>query len=589
MSKYSHLPLLSLLFFLFSCGGSKTETPKPLPEFSVKVRLNPEPAGLNAITVNDAGKTIVLQYIHFAPIGLDLEKLEWTPMLAKSMPEMETDANGKQLVHVELREEATWDDGKPVTAEDVLFSMKLAKLPTIKQNVIRGFFREVEDILVDPQNPKKYTVVFAQPYMLSPTIAGDMTVLPKHIYDSAGALDKIKLNELHTLGDAFVADSAVIAFSEAFSSEKYNRETIVGCGPYKLESWEAGARITLTRKKDWWGDKVKDGSHFFTANPARIQFEFIKDETAAITSLKAGDLDLMYSIDPLVFTEELPKSEKFTANYNTFTPQLLGYESIGINMRKEPFTDVNVRKALAHLADIDRILNTVYYGLGQKITTYIPASKKEWINNQLVPYDFNPEKAKELLALAGWTDTDGNGILDKQVNGRKKEFKTELLYNAGNPRREKISLLYAEELEKVGIKVEIKVLEIPVLVERLKKHDFELYIGGFLQSVIESDPYQLWHSESGKGGTNFPDFGDAASDSLISAYRSEMDVEKRKGMLKTLQQMIHDQVPVVFLCTGKERIAIKKNLTGTVISDQRPGFWLGTMMPVETTNASAEK
>lgn len=584
-SAFRTLPLAVLALQLVSCGGNKTTdtAPKPVADFSLKVRMTPEPIGLNAITVNDQSKTIILSYISYSPLGVDLEKLDWAPILVKDMPTLETLPDGKQRVTMEIREEATWDNGTPVLAEDVAFSLKTAKLPTVNATSIRGYYRDVEDLQIDPANPRKYTVVFAQPYMLSATIAGDMAIFPKYVYDPKGALDQVTVRELYEKGDEFKADSSILKFSEEFQSDKFNRETVVGCGPYELASWEAGARITLKRKKNWWGDKVKDNSnHYFEAYPGTLVFEFIKDETAAITALKAGEIDMMYSIDPMVFTEDLPKSDKFKQQFNTFTPELLGYESVGINMRKEPLTDVKVRQALAHLADVDRILSSVYYGLGQRINTYIPAIKKDWVNNQLVPYNYDPTKAKQLLAEAGWADADGNGVLEKTVNGRKKEFKIDLFYNSGNVRREKIALLYGEDLQKVGIKAEIKALEIPVLVDKLKKHEFDIYIGGFIQSVIESDPYQLWHTASAKGGTNFPGFGDAKSDSLIDNYRLETDVSKRQQMLKTLQQMIHDQVPVVFLCTGKERIAIKKAYTNEVVSDQRPGFWLGSLKPAET-------
>lgn len=576
--------VFSAVLCLISCGPKKPADKPRTSDFSVKVRMTPEPAGMNAVTVNDQNKTIILNYISYSPIAIDLKKLDWTPVLAKEMPVLESLPDGKQKVTIEIRDEAAWDNGQPITSEDVALSLKIAKLPTINQNSVRGYYRDVEDLVTYPDNPKKYSLIFAQPYMLSATIAGDMALFPKYVYDPQGALDKVTVKELYEKGDDYKADSAVVRFSETFASDKFNRETIVGAGPYEFVSWEPGARITIKRKKDWWGDKVKDGNHYFEAYPGTIVFEFIKDETAAVTALKSGEIDMMYSIDPMVFTQDLPKSEKFTAQYNTFTPELLGYESVGINMRKEPLTDVRTRRALAHLADVDRILGSVYYGLGQRINSYIPAVKKEWINDKLVPYDYNPEKAKQLLAEAGWADSDGNGVLDKKVNGRKKEFKIDLLYNSGNVRREKIALLYAEDLQKAGIKAEIKALEIPVLVDRLKKHDFDIYIGGFIQSVIESDPYQLWHTESAKGATNFPGFGDSRSDSLIDGYRLETDVKKRQAILKDLQQMIHDQVPVVFLCTGKERIAIKKTLTNEVISDQRPGFWLGSLRPAETAS-----
>jgi peptide/nickel transport system substrate-binding protein len=581
---FRHVVIAFTAVSLFSCGGKSTDQKKsgPVADFSVKVRMNPEPAGLNPITINDQNKTVILSYISYSPVAIDLKKLDWAPVLAKEMPVLENLPDGKQKVTIEIREEATWDNGTPVTAEDALFSLKLGKLPTLNQGPIRGYYRDIEDLVLDPNNPKKYSVIFAQPYMLSATIAGDMAFFPKYFYDPKGALDHIKIKDLYDQGDDFKADSSIVKYSEWFSSEKFNRDSIIGCGPYSLVSWESGARITLKRKKDWWGDKVKDDLHYFQAYPSTLVFEFIKDETAAITALKSGEIDMMYSIDPMVFTQDLLKSDKFQAEYNTYTPELLGYESIGINMRKEPFVDVRVRKALAHLADVDRILTSVYYGLGQRINSYIPAIKKDWINNQLVPYNYDIAKAKTLLAEAGWVDSDGNGILDKKVNGRKKEFKIDLMYNAGNVRREKIALLYAEDLLKAGIKAEIKVVEIPVMVDNLKKHNFDIYIGGFIQSVIESDPYQLWHTESAKGGTNFPGYGDAVSDSLIDSYRLETDVKARQTILKDLQRMINEQVPVVFLCTGKERIAIKKSLTDLVTSDQRPGFWLGSIKPTET-------
>lgn len=590
ISSFKYVAVTFAVLSLFACGNKPGEKqPEKVADFSLKIRMNPEPAGLNPITVNDQNKTVILSYINFSPISIDLQKLDWAPLLAKEMPVLENLPDGKQRVTIIIRDEATWDNGTPITAQDALLSIKLAKIPTIQQGPIRGLYNKMEDLIPDPNNPKKFAIIFAEPYMLSATIAGDMTIFPKYFYDPTGALDNIKVKDLYEQGDKFQADSSIIKYSEWFSSDKFNRDSVVGCGPYQLMSWEAGARITLKRKKDWWGDKVQEPrSHYFQAYPSTITFEFIKDETAAITALKSGDIDVMYSIDPMVFTQDLLKSDKFLAEYNTHTPELLGYESIGINMNKEPFTDVKVRKALAHLADVDRILSTVYYGLGQRVNTYIPAIKKEWYNDKLVPYNYDVEKAKALLAEAGWADSDGNGVLDKKVNGRKKEFKIDLMYNAGNVRREKISLLYAEDLLKAGIKADIKVMEVKPMVDKLRAHDFDIYIGGFIQSVVESDPYQLWHTESAMGGTNFAGFGNAQTDSLITAYRLENNVKTRQTMLKELQQLIHEQVPVVFLCTGKERIVIKKAYTNEVVSDQRPGFWLGSLKPV-TTEATADK
>jgi peptide/nickel transport system substrate-binding protein len=570
----------AVLLFLFSCGEKSKKENTDYGEFSVKLRMNPEPAGLNSLTVNDQNKTIILSYIAYPPLGIDMKKLDWTPILAKEMPVTENLPGGKQKVTLEIREEATWDNGSPILAEDVAFSLKLAKLPLINQQYIRGYYRDIEHLQIDPKKPRRYSVIFAAPYMLSSTIAGDMTIFPRYIYDSLGVLNNLTIKRLYDEGDNFKADSSLIAFAEQFSSEKFSRETIVGCGPYALESWEPGQRIVLQRKKNWWGDRVQEKTHYFQAYPTRLIFEFIKDETAAVTALKSGDLDFMYSIDPMIFTQDLPKSEKFTSSFNTFTPNQLGYESIGINTKREPLDDPEVRYALSHLADVERMISSAYYGLGNTITTYIPGSMDGWKNPDLDWIEFNPEIAQKILNAAGWTDSDENGVLDKIIKGKKRELTLELLYNTGNPRREKIALIYAEELNKNGIKTELRMLEIPALVERLKTHDFDFYVGGFIQSVVESDPYQLWHTESARGGTNFTSFGNAESDSLINAYRLESDVKKRQNMSMVLQGMIYENRPVIFLCTGKERMAVKKNLEGILVSDQRPGFWLGGLHPV---------
>jgi peptide/nickel transport system substrate-binding protein len=578
---YAKILSIAVLLLLFSCGEKSKKNTADYGEFSIKLLMNPEPAGLNSLTVNDQNKTIILSYIAYPPLGIDMKKLDWTPILAKEMPVTENLPGGKQKVTLEIREEATWDNGSPILAEDVAFSLKLAKLPLINQQSIRGYYRDIEDLQIDPKNPRRYSVFFAAPYMLSTTIAGDMTIFPRYVYDSAGVLNNITIKRLYDEGENFKADSSLIAFAEQFSSEKFSRETIVGCGPYALESWEPGQRIVLQRKKNWWGDRVQEKSHYFEAYPTRLIFEFIKDETAAITALKSGDLDFMYSIDPMIFTQDLPKSEKFTGAFNTHTPNQLGYESIGINTKREPLDDPEVRYALSHLADAERMISSAYYGLGNTITTYIPGSMEGWKDPELGRIEFNPEKAKKILNAAGWTDSDENGILDKVIKGKKRELKLELIYNTGNPRREKIALIYAEELNKNGIKTDLRMLEIPALVERLKTHDFDFYVGGFIQSVVESDPYQLWHTESARGGTNFTSFGNPESDSLINAYRQEGDVEKRKNMSRVLQRMIFANRPVIFLCTGKERMAVKKNLEGILISDQRPGFWLGGLHPAK--------
>src|SRR5690606_22794356 len=115
-----------------------------------------------------------------------------------------------------------------------------------------------------------------------------------------------------------------------------------------------GQRIVLSKKKNWWGDKYKD-EYFYQANPERLVYTVIKDQTGALTALKGLRLDVMNGIKSKDFVEDLQKSEKVKENFTLSTPLSMAYTYFGLNMRNPKFQDVRVRRALAHLTDVDKM------------------------------------------------------------------------------------------------------------------------------------------------------------------------------------------------------------------------------------------
>lgn len=570
--------LLSSIALINGCGNStKIDTQKKSEPYSVKCRLISEPSNLNSILANDPMKTVILPYLNPGLITIDFKTLDWTPVVAAELPESKILPDGRQIISVKIRPQARWDDNTPVTAKDIEFTLKTILNPGIQSGSFRGFLSSLDSFALDPADPLRYSMIFKEYYFIADRIAADMDPIPAHIWDSNHALDSVSLLSMIRNNSTKKELNILSTFAAKFMEKSADRTFMHGCGPYKLEKWDAGQRITLTKKDNWWGDSLSGQSVLFQAYPTKIIFEIIKDNQTAIAALKSGDIDVMYGIDPLTFTKDLPASAAFTDNFNTFTPNLMSYQSIGINTKNPILSDTSVRKALACMVNIPDMIKVACFGLGKPSATYVHPDNNKWRNTLLNPADFNPEMAKKILSTSGWADSDGDGILDKNIKGRKTKFSLSIIFNNTNATREKIANMYADELKKNGIEAKLESVDLPVMITRMTSHSYDLYVGGLASSVTEPDPYQLWHTASYATGSNLSGFGNAASDEVINQIRKESDPKKRHELQKQLQKMVHDAVPVIYILNEKERIAINKKFDNVVVSDQRPGFWLGSL------------
>ena len=188
-----------------------------------------------------------------------------------------------------------------------------------------------------------------------------------------------------------------------------------------------------------------------------------------------------------------------------------------------------------------------------------------------IPYD--PERARQLLAEAGWKDTDADGVLDKVVDGRKVDFRFKFLLNSGNEQREQIMLILDDEFKKVGIDAEIQKLEWSVFLENLRTRDFDAYVGAWVNDPIPTDPYQLWHSsQADNNGSNYTSFKNARADKLIEMNRLEFDENKRIALMKEFQQIVVDEQPYTFLWMPLWPSVYNKRLQNVNYSLARPGY-----------------
>lgn len=567
-------------YFLFAiwlsaCAGPSAKEPeKVAPKtFNVVSRAATELRSLNPITGTGEPKSFIEYHMFQSLITIDFRTLDVIPLLAIELPVVEP-KDGLLMISYEIRPEARWDNGDPITGHDVAFTLKVIKNPRVDAEFQRGYFEFIRDIIIDQSNPRVFTLVCQDAYMLSDIASGSYPIIPEYVYDPSGMMKNFTVRSLTEKADSLINVSAIRDFALLFNGPEFKDDICTGSGPYQFERWERNARVILRKKENWWGSALEEVNHWFHGYPEQIISELIKDDATALTSLKGGTLDVMAEIPIKDFVEELPNSEAFIRNFNTLTPPKIQYEYIGFNLRKPIFGSVLTRIALAHLVDVDKIISTVYYGLGEKTIGYVHPSLKTFYNERLAPYLFNLEQAKQILEKDGWKDTNGNGTLDKLISGKRTEFVFSLLYNTENERRAKVALMFKENARQAGIDINLEALEYSAYVGRMGDFDFDMMIRGVGTLPYEPDPKQSWHTSSAqKGGSNYVGFGNEETDKIIDLLRFTKDVEQRANLHKALQQVIYNQVPCIFLNTYKNTIAVSKKFTNVFGSAIKPGFW----------------
>jgi peptide/nickel transport system substrate-binding protein len=190
-------------------------------------------------------------------------------------------------------------------------------------------------------------------------------------------------------------------------------------------------------------------------------------------------------------------------------------------------------------------------------------------------YDYNPQRAMTLLAEAGWRDRNGDGILDNVIDGALVNFEFSLSFNAGNETRENIAILYAAELRKYGIVCHVQKLEWSVFLRQLSTHQFDAYIGAWVNDNIPSDPYQLWHSsQADNRGSNYVGFRNRGADELIERNRVEFDEAKRRELMREFQRIVHEEAPYTFLWTPQILTAFNRRIANVHFYSVRPPYLL---------------
>ena len=431
------------------------------------------------------------------------------------------------IIVFKLRPGVKFHDGHIFDAHDVRFTYQAIVDPKNLSPRIADYdpIKSVE--VIDPM-----TVRVTYKRLYSPAMSNwAMGILPEHLLNSEAL--KQEALQLGKDPDTF-----------SMRQSKFNRHP-VGCGPFVFREWKSDQYILLDRFDDYWEGPP---------NYKRFVYRIIPDLLTQEMEFYAGTIDI-YGEAPGGVPPHQAKRLGKDPRYQSFSGTTFGYNYIGFNMRRKPFDDQRVRRALGMAIDVNKIINYVLHKQGERITGPF-VKQTDFYDHSIDPLPYDPQGALKLLEEADWKRNQ-EGWLEK--NGQKLQFT--LITNSGNDIRKAILAVAQDSWKKIGIDVRTDMLEWSVFIQdRVDKADFDAVILGWLMG-IDPDLYQIWHSsQTHPHQLNFVGFSNPKADELIIKIRQEYNHAKQVDYCHQLHKIIASEQPYTFLFVRKWTAVLDKRI-----------------------------
>ena len=401
-----------------------------------------------------------------------------------------------------IRDDVKFHDGTTLTADDVVFTISSILDENVNSS-IRSDFLLVDK--VEKLSDTSLSITLKEPF---PALLDKLTVgiVPEHCFEGQ---------------DINTAD--------------FNANP-VGCGPYKLVSLEAGTKCTMTRFDDYYGDK---------AQIENIIYLYLPDYNTRALQLKNNEIDFTF-VEPSQI-KELEADE----NLNVYVIGSADYRCVMYNFQVcDLFEDVRVRQALNYATDSQAVVDAIAHGYGQP--AYSPLQKNKFNCEDVVRYDYDPEKAAALLKEAGWTDTDGDGILDK--DGEKLSFT--LTAPVDDEVRVNIGTYLSSEWKKLGVDCTLSALGWDAI-DIAKCESFLLGWGSPFDA--DNDTYRLFTTGS---ADNYGFYSNAEVDKALTDARTKTEDTDRAECYAEFQKAFAEDPAYDLICYLDALYAGNKRISG---------------------------
>lgn len=439
---------------------------------------------------------------------------------------------------VVLRDDLTWSDGKPITAHDLVFSYLAIMTGTVPVPAVRTGTNELRSVHAYDD----HTLVFFHKRALVTNVWNvNYPVLPKHIYEKSIASDP--------------------TLTRSPQHVKLEDAPVVG-GAYQIVRRDRGQEILLERREDYYmhGSKqVRDKPFFKT-----IRFKVIPDLSVALLAAKKGDLDEL-TLTPDQWTTQTSDGDFYKDNTKVQFTQWLTW-SFTWNVKEPFFSDVRVRRAMGLAFDHQELLSKLRHGLDTPATGEFHPESPWAPENPPQPMTQDLRAARALLTEAGWTDTDGDGLLDKEINGESTPFEFTIICRNQQWRIDVCNLL-AENLEQLGIGCNVRPLEATVLQNNLLEHRFQASFGGWSTGADPDTSQNIFGTGEGR---NFGYYSSPEVDRLFQQAKTEFDLEARRKLYGQISLKLWEDQPFTWLFYETSYHAFNKRLRGYTFSPRGP-------------------
>ncbi len=504
------------------------------------------PKSFNPVIAQETSTTAITQYIFDGLTRVSGITDEVEPGLAKSW---DVSPDGLTWT-MHLREDVKWNDGVPFTADDVVFTYKQLvynkDIPTSSRDVFTIEGKEFEVVKVDD-----HTVTFTTPSKFAPFLRGLalQEIMPKHILEEPVAKGE---------------------FNSTWGVDA-KPEEIVGTGPFMLERYEPSQRVVLKRNPHYWrtdaeGNRLPylDGIVILVVPDMDVSLLKFQDGETDYYGLRGSDYPILKPVEKEKNFTIFRAGPAFGTNFIVFNENPEANPQTGkpyVEPKKlKWFTNVQFRRAVAYALDRQSVIDAVMNGLAYPQYSSMSPSAGFFYNPNVMKYEYDPDKSKEILALAGFKDRDGDGYVEDS-EGNTVEFN--LFTNAENNVRVKIGDIIRKDLETIGMRVNFTPLEFNNIVDKLMStFDWDCILLGLTGGVEPHFAKNVWYS-SGQLHEWYPRQKKPATpweariDQIFDQGVQELDRNKRKKLYDEWQLIVSEEVPVIYTVLPESIFAVR--------------------------------
>lgn len=519
MKKKKWLLLLALCVALCGCGKGEAqqedftavggESTDIIDEnmLTLSMRI---PETLNPLLNREETVDRILKLIYMPLLEFD-ETGKAYPAVAESW---EVGADGK-TISMKLRSDIMWQNGGKLTAEDVVYSFR-----TIQNAPEGSVYKKVLQYVSECTKTGEYSVVFT----FHENFSGNLSALRFPIISSS----------YH--GGENDPKAAV-------------NQTPMGNGIYALYSHKQASELILQGSEQYSGEKPLI---------SRIRVKITAGEDTDINSFEQGMTDVLVTeaTEAGRYVDEgISGMYQYTSNQ---------YDFIGFNFKRDLFQDKALRQAVAYALPKENLMDSVY--LNYAVMTNTPINPKNWLYEENVAlYDYNPSMASTFLKNSGWTDTDGNGKLEKKSeDGQTKQLKATILVNTENTARRQIATKLKEELTAVGFDITIDQQNFTNYQQKFIDGQYDMIVGGWNCSEV-TDLTQFFGTA---GNLNYIGYTNEEVDQLLAAARSAVGEGQTLLAYSSLQKKLAEELPYISIAYRNEAVFASKNVSGSISPTQ---------------------